>query len=95
MKSLNPGYKLLSLILASLLLSVTFHIRLNLLIAAVCLLVTFCTPGVNRRRLLLGMLPFFWRLWACLPQAYISERTAEIRVWRLPCSDRGPSLPAI
>ena len=59
MKSLNPGYKLLSLILASLLLSVTFHIRLNLLIAAVCLLVTFCTPGVNRRRLLLGMLPFF------------------------------------
>lgn len=59
MKSLNPGYKLLTLIIASLLLSVTFHIRLNLIIAAGCLLVTFCTPGVNRRRLFLGLLPFF------------------------------------
>lgn len=58
MKKLNPGYKLLSLIVASLLLSVTFRVRLNLLIAAVCILVTFCTPGVNRKRLLLGMIPF-------------------------------------
>lgn len=58
MKKLNPGYKLLSLIIASLLLSVTFRIRLNLLVAGVCLLVTFCTPGVNRKRLLLGMIPF-------------------------------------
>jgi len=59
MKSLNPGYKLLTLMIASLLLSVTFHVRLNLLIAAASFLVTFCTPGVNRRRLLLGLLPFF------------------------------------
>jgi len=59
MKSLNPGYKLLTLIIASLLLSVTFNVRLNLLIAAVSLIVTFCTPGVNRRKLLLGLLPFF------------------------------------
>ena len=59
MKHLNPGCKLLSLIVASLLLSVTFHVRLNLLLAAVCLLVTVLTPGVNRKRLLLGMGPFF------------------------------------
>ncbi len=58
MKKLNPGWKLLSLIIASLLLSTTFHIRLNLLVAAVCLTVTFCTPGVDRRRLLLSMIPF-------------------------------------
>lgn len=36
MRSLNPGYKLLTLILASLLLSVTFHTRLNLLTAGRC-----------------------------------------------------------
>lgn len=59
MKSLNPGWKLLSLIIASLLLSATFNVRLNLLVAAVCLAVTFCTPGVDRRHLLLSLLPFF------------------------------------
>lgn len=32
MRRLNPGYKLLSLIIASLLLSVTFQTRLNLLV---------------------------------------------------------------
>ena len=58
MRNLNPAYKLLSLIIASLLLSVTFHVRLNLLIAGCCLAVTFCTPGVNRKRLLMGMVPF-------------------------------------
>ncbi len=58
MKSLNPGYKLLSLIIASLLLSVTFNVRLNLLITAMALSVTFLTPGMNRRRLLMGLLPF-------------------------------------
>ena len=59
MRSLNPGYKLLTLILASLLLSVTFHTRLNLLTAGLALLVTFCTPGVRRRNLLLALIPFF------------------------------------
>lgn len=59
MKSLNPGYKLLSLMIASLLLSLTFHVRLNLLISTLCLIVTFCTPGVNRKRLALGLFPFF------------------------------------
>jgi energy-coupling factor transport system permease protein len=59
LKKLNPGCKLFSLIIASLLLSVTFHVRLNLLIAVLSLTVTFCTPGVNRRKMLLGLLPFF------------------------------------
>jgi len=58
MNKLNPGYKLLSLIIASLLLSLTFQVRLNLVIAVVCFLVTFCTPGVNRRKLMIGMVPF-------------------------------------
>ncbi len=58
MRKLNPGYKLLSLILASLLMSVTFHVRLNLLVAVFGIVVTVCTPGVNRRRLCAGMLPF-------------------------------------
>ena len=58
MKKLNPGWKLLSLILASLLLSTTFRIRLNLVVAAVSLTVTLCTPGVDRRRLGLSMVPF-------------------------------------
>lgn len=58
MKSLNPGWKLLSLIIASLLLSTTFNVRLNLLVAAVCLTVTFCTPGVDRRHFLLSLIPF-------------------------------------
>ena len=58
MNKLNPGYKLLSLIIASLLLSLTFQVRLNLVIAVVCFLVTFCTPGVNRRKLMIGMVRF-------------------------------------
>ena len=58
MNKLNPGYKLLSLIIASLLLSLTFRVRLNLVIAVICFLVTFCTPGVNRRKLMMGMVPF-------------------------------------
>ena len=58
MKSLNPAYKMLSIILASLILSTTFHIRVNLVVAVVCLLVTFLTPGVDRWGLLLAMVPF-------------------------------------
>lgn len=58
MKTINPGMKMLSVIIASLLLSVTFNIRLNVLVCAVCLTVTFLTPGVNRRKLLVTMLPF-------------------------------------
>lgn len=58
MRGLNPGCKLLTLIIASLLLSVTFHTRLNLLVAGGALLVTVCIPGVNRKRLLLSLIPF-------------------------------------
>ena len=58
MKSLNPAYKMLSVIVASLILSTTFHIRVNLVVAVACLLVTFLTPGINRKGLLLAMVPF-------------------------------------
>ena len=58
MRKLNPGYKLLTLIIASLLLSITYNTALNFLVVAVCFFVTVATPGVNRRRLLLCMVPF-------------------------------------
>lgn len=58
MRGLNPGYKLLTLLIASLLLSLTYNIRVNLLSAVLGLTVTLCTPGVNRRRLALSLLPF-------------------------------------
>ena len=59
MKSLNPAYKMLSIIIASLILSVTFHIRVNLVVAVCCIVVTFLTRGVNRKGFLLAMIPFF------------------------------------
>ncbi len=59
MRRLNPGYKLLTLIIASLLLSVTFNVKLNLLTAGAALLVTFCTPGIRRKGLLIALIPFF------------------------------------
>ena len=58
MRKLNPGYKLLTLIIASLLLSVTFHVELNLLVCLLSLLTILFTPGVNRKRLLLSLIPF-------------------------------------
>lgn len=58
MRARNPAYKLLTLIIASLILSLTYHTKLNFLVAALSLLVTVCTPGVNRRRLALMMIPF-------------------------------------
>lgn len=58
MTKLNPGYKLLTLILASLLLSTTYSTTLNMLVALTALTATFLTPGVNRRRLTLALLPF-------------------------------------
>ena len=58
MNRLNPGYKLLTLILASVILSLTYNTRVNLLCAALALTATLCTRGVNRRRLALAMLPF-------------------------------------
>lgn len=58
MHRLNPGYKLLTLIIASLLLSLTYNIKVNLLVCAVCFIVTVTTPGVNRKALLAALLPF-------------------------------------
>ena len=58
MRSLNPGIKLLATVMASLMLSLTYNVPVNLVVAASCLLVTPLTPGVNRRRLALTMVPF-------------------------------------
>ena len=59
MRRLNPGYKLLSLIIASLLLSVTFHTRLNLLVCGTSLLAAYLTPGgLTEKRLSLTLIPF-------------------------------------
>ena len=58
MRSLNPGIKLLATVMASLMLSLTYNVPVNLVVAASCLLVTLLTPGVNRRRLALTMVPF-------------------------------------
>ncbi len=58
MRSLNPGVKLAALIVASLLLSVTFNTRVNLAVAALALVATLCSRGCNRRGLALAMLPF-------------------------------------
>ena len=58
MRSLNPGVKLAALIVASLLLSVTFNTRVNLVVAALAIVATLCSRGCNRRGLALAMLPF-------------------------------------
>jgi len=58
MHKLNPAYKLLTLIIASLLLSLTYNITVNFLVTGICFLLTVTTPGVNRKRLFLAMLPF-------------------------------------
>ena len=92
MRSLNPGYKLLTLILASLLLSVTFHTRLNLLTAGLALLVTFCTPGVRRRNLLLALIPFFLTAAGMFTTGLFfsngGQEGVEVRCWA-----SGPSTP--
>lgn len=58
MRHVNPGVKLVTLIIASLMLSLTYNVRVNLAVFAVALVATVATPGVNRRRLALAMLPF-------------------------------------
>ena len=75
MKKLNPGWKLLSLILASLLLSATFRIRLNLVVAAL--------PSPCARRGWTGggldcpWFPSFWLPLACSPPDSGSAQTEE------------------
>lgn len=58
MRMLNPGYKLLTLTIASLLLSLTYNIRLNLIVFITAVVLTLITPGVNRRNWAFSMLPF-------------------------------------
>jgi len=59
MDRLNPGYKFLTLIIASLILSISYNIRLNLLVFLISFAATAFTPSVNKKRMLFGMLPFF------------------------------------
>ena len=56
MRSLNPGCKLAALIVASLILSVTFNTPVNLAVFVVMLAATLASPGTNRKGL--AMLPF-------------------------------------
>ena len=58
MRTINPGFKLLALVIASLALSVTFNVAVNLAVAAAGLALTVATPGVNLRRFALSMVPF-------------------------------------
>jgi len=58
LRSLNAGYKLLTLIIASLLLSFSYNIRLNLLVTLVCFLLTITTKGVKLKKFCLAMIPF-------------------------------------
>lgn len=58
MKKINPGYKLLTMIIASLLLSTTYNIRLNLIVFLVAMIITIFTPGVNRKNWVIAMVPF-------------------------------------
>ena len=58
MRALNPAYKLLTLIIASLMLSVTYNTRLDLVVAGCCLVVTLCTPRVDRKFLFISLTPF-------------------------------------
>ncbi|OUP25107.1 energy-coupling factor transporter transmembrane component T [Gemmiger sp. An194] len=58
MRALNSAYKLLTLIIASLMLSVTYNTRLDLVVAGCCFLVTLCTPRVDRKFLFISLTPF-------------------------------------
>ena len=92
MRRLNPGYKLLSLIIASLLLSVTFHTRLNLLVCGTSLLAAYLTPGVNRKRLSLTLIPFVLTA-AGLFTAGLFSPAAARREWRSALWDSEPYMP--
>ncbi|MDR3280240.1 MAG: energy-coupling factor transporter transmembrane protein EcfT [Synergistaceae bacterium] len=59
MSRLNPGYKFLTLLIASLVLSITYNIRLNIVVFIVSFAATACTRSVNKKKLLLRLLPFF------------------------------------
>jgi len=50
MNKLNPGYKFLTLLIVSLILSFTFSAFLNMLVFSLCLLLTIYTPTANKKR---------------------------------------------
>lgn len=58
MRTLNPGYKFLTILIVSLMLSFSGNVRLNLLIFALAVITLVCTPGVNKKRMLLAFVPF-------------------------------------
>ena len=58
MRSINPGVKLASLIVASLILSVTFNTPVNLAVFAIAFAATVLSSGTNRRALMIALLPF-------------------------------------
>lgn len=58
MRDINPGYKLLSLTIASLLLSLTYNIKLNVIICIICLILAAVSRGTDVRKLLKTMIPF-------------------------------------
>lgn len=58
MNKLNPGYKFLTLLLASAMLSVTYNPLLNISVFIAAATATALTPGVNKKRMLLGFQPF-------------------------------------
>lgn len=59
MRSLNPGYKLLTLTIASLILSFTYNIKVNILVTVISFILTLTTKGVNKKKFFLAMIPFF------------------------------------
>ncbi|MDR3254152.1 MAG: energy-coupling factor transporter transmembrane protein EcfT [Synergistaceae bacterium] len=59
MNKLNPGYKFLTLLIASLVLSITYNIRLNIVVFIVSFAATALTRSVNKKKLFLVLLPFF------------------------------------
>ena len=58
MRSLNPGIKLATLTVASLILSVTFNTRVNLAVCVIALVATLASPGTNRRGVAVALVPF-------------------------------------
>lgn len=60
MRKLNPAYKLLTFIIASLLVSSTYNIKVNLIIFFIAIILTLTTPGVNKKYWMLSMLVFLF-----------------------------------
>lgn len=59
MHTLNPGYKFLTLLIISLMLSFTYIVNLNIGIFLCCMILTLMTPDIDKKKLALGLIPFF------------------------------------